>query len=211
MHTNKDQLFLFLNIGNCEQNKTQVTKHYSTLKIPVWPSEQAIYSNSSFQCNLFPFFPCRWLYSTIIRQHRVSLSCGLEIKFPLPGQIPLSQTSLYRYENVSKSSVLLCIWQIQLKVSVACFPHPCRCLIFHRNYLLSRMTSRRLKFPGVSFKSFYFSPLQFLEMTLKERAKQGSFHVTQAILTPTVNTVAKGLVWGLRSYLVERSVWIFGI
>ncbi|KAL4000901.1 hypothetical protein ACER0C_006200 [Sarotherodon galilaeus] len=36
--------------------------------------------------------------------------------------------------------------------------------------------------------------------------KQGSFHVSQAILTPTVNTVAKGLLWGLRSYLVERNL-----
>uniref|UniRef100_A0A672IPS1 PI-PLC X domain-containing protein 2-like n=1 Tax=Salarias fasciatus TaxID=181472 RepID=A0A672IPS1_SALFA len=48
--------------------------------------------------------------------------------------------------------------------------------------------------------------IQFLETTLKERAKQGSFHVTQAILTPTPNTVAKGLVWGLRNYLVERNL-----
>ncbi|XP_036935164.1 PI-PLC X domain-containing protein 2 isoform X2 [Acanthopagrus latus] len=48
--------------------------------------------------------------------------------------------------------------------------------------------------------------LQFLESTLKQRAKQGSFHVSQAILTPRVNTVAKGLVWGLRSYLVERNL-----
>ncbi|XP_056155176.1 PI-PLC X domain-containing protein 2 [Lampris incognitus] len=46
--------------------------------------------------------------------------------------------------------------------------------------------------------------IQFLETTLKERAKHGSFHVSQAILTPRVNTIAKGLVWGLRSYLVER-------
>ncbi|XP_065805105.1 PI-PLC X domain-containing protein 2 isoform X2 [Labrus bergylta] len=47
---------------------------------------------------------------------------------------------------------------------------------------------------------------QFLDTTLKERAKQGSFHVSQAILTPRVNTVAKGLVWGLRNYLVERNL-----
>ncbi|XP_076017227.1 PI-PLC X domain-containing protein 2 [Genypterus blacodes] len=47
---------------------------------------------------------------------------------------------------------------------------------------------------------------QFLDTTLKERAKQGAFHVSQAILTPKVNTVAKGLVWGLRSYLVERNL-----
>ncbi|KAG7257095.1 hypothetical protein CRUP_026563, partial [Coryphaenoides rupestris] len=45
----------------------------------------------------------------------------------------------------------------------------------------------------------------FLETTLQERSQHGSFHVSQAILTPKVNTVAKGLVWGLRSYLVERS------
>lgn len=50
-----------------------------------------------------------------------------------------------------------------------------------------------------------FVLLKFLETTLKERDKRGSFHVSQAILTPRVNTVAKGLVWGLRNYLVERS------
>ncbi|KAJ8010859.1 hypothetical protein DPEC_G00079510 [Dallia pectoralis] len=47
---------------------------------------------------------------------------------------------------------------------------------------------------------------QFLETTLGERAEKGSFHVTQAILTPRVNTVVKGLVRGLRSYLVERNL-----
>ncbi|KAF7214075.1 PI-PLC X domain-containing protein 2 [Nothobranchius furzeri] len=48
--------------------------------------------------------------------------------------------------------------------------------------------------------------IQFLETTLKERAKKGSFHVTQAILTPRVNTVALGFFWGLRNYLVERNL-----
>uniref|UniRef100_A0A8C5N6D6 PI-PLC X domain-containing protein 2-like n=1 Tax=Gouania willdenowi TaxID=441366 RepID=A0A8C5N6D6_GOUWI len=48
--------------------------------------------------------------------------------------------------------------------------------------------------------------IQFLETTLEERNKQGSFHVSQAILTPRPNTVAKGLVWGLRNYLVERNL-----
>ncbi|KAF0028229.1 hypothetical protein F2P81_019316 [Scophthalmus maximus] len=48
--------------------------------------------------------------------------------------------------------------------------------------------------------------IQFLETTLKERNRKGSFHVSQAILTPRVNTVAKGLVWGLRHYLVERNL-----
>ncbi|KAF7659499.1 hypothetical protein LDENG_00296850 [Lucifuga dentata] len=48
--------------------------------------------------------------------------------------------------------------------------------------------------------------MQFLDTTLSERAKQGVFHVSQAILTPTVNTVAKGLVWGLRNYLVEKNL-----
>ncbi|XP_034562501.1 PI-PLC X domain-containing protein 2 isoform X2 [Notolabrus celidotus] len=48
--------------------------------------------------------------------------------------------------------------------------------------------------------------MQFLDTTLKERAKQGAFHVSQAILTPRPNTVAKGLVWGLRNYLVERNL-----
>ncbi|XP_077480424.1 PI-PLC X domain-containing protein 2 [Stigmatopora argus] len=48
--------------------------------------------------------------------------------------------------------------------------------------------------------------IQFLETTLKQRSKKGSFHVSQAILTPGVNTVARGLVWGLRNYLVERNL-----
>ncbi|CAB1340888.1 unnamed protein product [Coregonus sp. 'balchen'] len=47
---------------------------------------------------------------------------------------------------------------------------------------------------------------QFLETTLGERAKKGSFHVTQAILTPRVKTIVKGLVRGLRNYLVERNL-----
>ncbi|KAJ3610997.1 hypothetical protein NHX12_021013 [Muraenolepis orangiensis] len=46
--------------------------------------------------------------------------------------------------------------------------------------------------------------IQFLETTLQERS--GSFHVSQAILTPRANTVAKGLLWGLRNYLVERNL-----
>uniref|UniRef100_A0A672JZV6 Phosphatidylinositol specific phospholipase C X domain containing 2 n=1 Tax=Sinocyclocheilus grahami TaxID=75366 RepID=A0A672JZV6_SINGR len=46
--------------------------------------------------------------------------------------------------------------------------------------------------------------IQFLETTLGERAKYGSFHVSQAILTPRVKTIARGLVRGLRNYLVEK-------
>jgi len=46
--------------------------------------------------------------------------------------------------------------------------------------------------------------IQFLETTLGERPKYGSFHVSQAILTPRVKTIAKGLMRGLRNYLVER-------
>ncbi|KAK9953238.1 hypothetical protein ABG768_017247 [Culter alburnus] len=48
--------------------------------------------------------------------------------------------------------------------------------------------------------------IQFLETTLGERAKYGSFHVSQAILTPRVKTIAKGLVRGLRNYLVEKNL-----
>ncbi|XP_053715948.1 PI-PLC X domain-containing protein 2 [Synchiropus splendidus] len=48
--------------------------------------------------------------------------------------------------------------------------------------------------------------IQFLDRTLKERSKQGCFHVSQAILTPRPNIVAKGLLWGLRNYLVERNL-----
>uniref|UniRef100_A0A667ZK35 Phosphatidylinositol specific phospholipase C X domain containing 2 n=1 Tax=Myripristis murdjan TaxID=586833 RepID=A0A667ZK35_9TELE len=48
--------------------------------------------------------------------------------------------------------------------------------------------------------------IKFLDTTLRERAKQGTFHVSQAILTPNANLVARGLVWGLRNYLVERNL-----
>ncbi|XP_028656882.2 PI-PLC X domain-containing protein 2 [Erpetoichthys calabaricus] len=48
--------------------------------------------------------------------------------------------------------------------------------------------------------------IQFLETTLGERAKYGTFHVSQAILTPRVRTVVRGLIKGLRKYLVERNL-----
>ncbi|KAM3860443.1 PI-PLC X domain-containing protein 2 [Diretmus argenteus] len=51
-----------------------------------------------------------------------------------------------------------------------------------------------------------FKLIKFLETTLKERAKQGSFHVSQGVLTPKIQTVASGLVWGLRDYLVEKNL-----
>lgn len=46
--------------------------------------------------------------------------------------------------------------------------------------------------------------LQFLETTLGERAKHGTFHVSQAILTPRVKTIARNLVRGLKNTLVHR-------
>ncbi|KAM6161981.1 PI-PLC X domain-containing protein 2 [Erethizon dorsatum] len=46
----------------------------------------------------------------------------------------------------------------------------------------------------------------FLETTLSERAPQGSFHVSQAILTPRVKTIARGLVGGLKNTLVHRNL-----
>ncbi|KAG7484363.1 hypothetical protein MATL_G00048420 [Megalops atlanticus] len=51
-----------------------------------------------------------------------------------------------------------------------------------------------------------FKLIQFLETTLGERAKYGSFHVSQAILTPRVKTIARGLIKGLRNHLVERNL-----
>ncbi|KAK2814791.1 hypothetical protein Q7C36_023057 [Tachysurus vachellii] len=48
--------------------------------------------------------------------------------------------------------------------------------------------------------------IQFLETTLRERAKYGSFHVSQAILTPRIKTIMRGLVQGLRNYLVEKNL-----
>ncbi|MBZ3870543.1 PI-PLC X domain-containing protein 2 [Sciurus carolinensis] len=46
----------------------------------------------------------------------------------------------------------------------------------------------------------------FLETTLSERAPRGSFHVSQAILTPRVKTIARGLVGGLKNTLVHRNL-----
>ncbi|XP_048851269.1 PI-PLC X domain-containing protein 2-like isoform X1 [Brienomyrus brachyistius] len=48
--------------------------------------------------------------------------------------------------------------------------------------------------------------IQFLETTLGERAEYGSFHVSQAILTPRVKTIIWGLIQGLRDHLVERNL-----
>uniref|UniRef100_F7FTG8 Phosphatidylinositol specific phospholipase C X domain containing 2 n=1 Tax=Monodelphis domestica TaxID=13616 RepID=F7FTG8_MONDO len=46
----------------------------------------------------------------------------------------------------------------------------------------------------------------FLETTLGERAPRGAFHVSQAILTPRVKTIARGLVGGLKNTLVHRNL-----
>ncbi|NXU63305.1 PLCX2 protein, partial [Horornis vulcanius] len=46
--------------------------------------------------------------------------------------------------------------------------------------------------------------LQFLETTLGERSRYGTFHVSQAILTPRVKTIARHLVRGLKNTLVHR-------
>uniref|UniRef100_H3A432 Phosphatidylinositol specific phospholipase C X domain containing 2 n=1 Tax=Latimeria chalumnae TaxID=7897 RepID=H3A432_LATCH len=48
--------------------------------------------------------------------------------------------------------------------------------------------------------------IQFLETTLGERAQYGTFHVSQAILTPRVKTIVLGLISGLRYSLVERNL-----
>ncbi|XP_034771897.2 PI-PLC X domain-containing protein 2-like [Acipenser ruthenus] len=48
--------------------------------------------------------------------------------------------------------------------------------------------------------------IQFLETTLGERARCGTFHVSQAILTPRVKTIVRGLIKGLRNFLVERNL-----
>ncbi|OCT94477.1 PI-PLC X domain-containing protein 2 [Xenopus laevis] len=48
--------------------------------------------------------------------------------------------------------------------------------------------------------------IQFLETTLTERSKRGTFHVSQAILTPTVKTIVRGLKSGLKKTLVHRNL-----
>uniref|UniRef100_A0A8C8R7P4 Phosphatidylinositol specific phospholipase C X domain containing 2 n=1 Tax=Pelusios castaneus TaxID=367368 RepID=A0A8C8R7P4_9SAUR len=48
--------------------------------------------------------------------------------------------------------------------------------------------------------------LQFLETTLEERAQHGTFHVSQAILTPRVKTIARHPIRGLKNTLVHRNL-----
>nr|XP_060626628.1 PI-PLC X domain-containing protein 2 [Anolis sagrei ordinatus] len=48
--------------------------------------------------------------------------------------------------------------------------------------------------------------LQFLETTLGERETCGTFHVSQAILTPRVKTIARHLIRGLKNTLVHRNL-----
>uniref|UniRef100_A0A7M4ETZ0 Phosphatidylinositol specific phospholipase C X domain containing 2 n=1 Tax=Crocodylus porosus TaxID=8502 RepID=A0A7M4ETZ0_CROPO len=48
--------------------------------------------------------------------------------------------------------------------------------------------------------------LQFLETTLGERSQYGTFHVSQAILTPRVKTIARHLIRGLKNTLVHRNL-----
>lgn len=48
--------------------------------------------------------------------------------------------------------------------------------------------------------------IQFLESTLEERSKHGAFHVSQAILTPRVKTILRGLKAGLKNTLVHRNL-----
>uniref|UniRef100_A0A8C3M840 Uncharacterized protein n=1 Tax=Geospiza parvula TaxID=87175 RepID=A0A8C3M840_GEOPR len=48
--------------------------------------------------------------------------------------------------------------------------------------------------------------LQFLETTLGERSRYGTFHVSQAILTPRVKTIARHLIRGLKNTLVHRNL-----
>ncbi|XP_054045073.1 PI-PLC X domain-containing protein 2 isoform X3 [Rissa tridactyla] len=48
--------------------------------------------------------------------------------------------------------------------------------------------------------------LQFLETTLEERSRYGTFHVSQAILTPRVKTIARHLIRGLKNTLVHSGL-----
>ncbi|XP_053562921.1 PI-PLC X domain-containing protein 2 [Bombina bombina] len=48
--------------------------------------------------------------------------------------------------------------------------------------------------------------IQFLETTLGERSKRGTFHVSQAILTPRVKTIVRGFKSGLKNTLVHRNL-----
>ncbi|KAM8976076.1 PI-PLC X domain-containing protein 2 [Pelodytes ibericus] len=48
--------------------------------------------------------------------------------------------------------------------------------------------------------------IQFLETTLGERSKRGTFHVSQAILTPRAKTIVRGLKSGLKNALVHRNL-----
>ncbi|OCT91973.1 PI-PLC X domain-containing protein 2 [Xenopus laevis] len=48
--------------------------------------------------------------------------------------------------------------------------------------------------------------IQFLEKTLTERSKRGTFHVSQAILTPKKMTIIRRLKSGLKNTLVHRNL-----
>lgn len=49
--------------------------------------------------------------------------------------------------------------------------------------------------------------IQFLQASITERRKKGSFFISQVVLTPKASTVVKGVASGLRETITER--WVF--
>ncbi|XP_069493289.1 PI-PLC X domain-containing protein 2 [Ambystoma mexicanum] len=85
----------------------------------------------------------------------------------------------------------------------------CQVLIFYHHSLSEGYTflwpGNKMPAPWANTTNV-FKLLQFLETTLGERSKHGAFHVSQAILTPRVKTIFRGLQGGLKNTLVHRNL-----
>uniref|UniRef100_A0A670Y5S2 Phosphatidylinositol specific phospholipase C X domain containing 2 n=1 Tax=Pseudonaja textilis TaxID=8673 RepID=A0A670Y5S2_PSETE len=97
-------------------------------------------------------------------------------------------------ENVTLQS----LWEKQQQVLV--FYHHSICEIYPVLWAGNKMPA-----PWANTTNVH-KLLQFLETTLKERAKHGTFHVSQAILTPRAKTFAWHLSRGLKNTLVHRNL-----
>lgn len=97
---------------------------------------------------------------------------------------------------------------IQEEISVALFLPPFfQVLVFYHHSICETYpvlwAGNKMPAPWANTTNVH-KLLQFLETTLNERAKHGTFHVSQAILTPRVKTVARHLSRGLKNTLVHR-------